>query len=1375
MDDDASANPPGIELGTSLANKQASPQGWIFPRLKEPSVFIAAPGDLHSLRRATTHLVEELRIHAADDRALAVTNWTVDLSTDGFKDWIPVQGQIPLPSDPQCQAVICMFGERIGTPLPEDFDISPIGNTGKFATATSLVHPWKNQAATLGGFSLTGTVFELLATLHSNQNTILDDQNRGRPPLLLLFVASGDLSGDLAPIDMGWGNYRLAKEAEERFQSSHPHTWRSEYDKWRENEYLPQLAQLRNLINFLRQFGTHLRIVRDEEEALASIREFLGRSLRLDFAVESEPFLGLKTFDVADHRVFFGRKEERRQFLATFFELWADPAAPNFFGIVGSSGAGKSSMMRAGLISSLGDANSADRFQYCIVQPGDLVPSRQVQWTGDGYRKTGDPLHELLVRILEAIGYTNKLESTSQQLARTQESCRGATAVELVTALQAKEDRLLIAFDQFEELVDHLAVRSLALQWHSVIDFLWAASWHSRVGVLFTLQENRLRSLEDHPILGKLMRAGRTRDLGFPTQGLDEIITEPFLRCGIRVEPALVRELRRRFVALAVNQDSGAYDSLLPLVSVALQRIYKARPIRKMEKSSGIGANRRREIVYRGFHVKPGQFANSSNPTATVELSKGSGIESKLPRLKLAECKGLLEVGDAIAELAQEALDNAKMLSGTSWSESDSLSTFLRALVRRQGRIDRLSLPPVAVPNSVAGRHLTQTFLARRLLLPTEDGRVRVIHEALLRHWPPAAAWLAQEESLLGDSILLGLHADSWDRGGRHPEDLQADDFQKAAALLQHWTANLTSLRGHTLSAEDDRLRNYGLALISEFGGPRTPSLVSTCMFIATAYGDIPLIEKFLLCDPGAVNHVREDGRTPLFTPCFYGAEAVVSLLLTRGANPNQVSTSGRRPIDSAVEQGHVNVLASLLASGAKIDGSGNDLPTLLEKAAHFGQAEAVAFLVLHGQDPNQRSKTGYTPLLIAATRGHFAAAKVLLDHGADIHARIDSSIALEGNNLGATALHLSVVKGSADLTQLLLERGAEVNARMLVRRNPRSLAKSDSVHAEAHVRNTEIVSPLQLAIERDSVEIAWLLLAAGADPKESFPNVGTPLHLAIQQDNSQLVALLLAHGADPLFAREDGLTPLNCAQVNDDETVISLIVRYLPSEAGGHPGAIEPVELGINGRQLPWYDWIVCGSETTRPLLELIGLIDGTWQVEPARTQVSFAPLQWYGNQPVALIEITDPSWEKVNLRIYYLATTQGYHRLNGVSFAILEVNELAELALEEEDVIEYLRFFLFFVRGDEGPFYLLEDANDLLLPTYLDQGTRSRLESCVRKANLVESNDESLFVIEATVFYARAIFQITYHVHKRGLVLMTHFEPILAALPFRLQTPIT
>jgi serine/threonine-protein phosphatase 6 regulatory ankyrin repeat subunit A len=80
------------------------------------------------------------------------------------------------------------------------------------------------------------------------------------------------------------------------------------------------------------------------------------------------------------------------------------------------------------------------------------------------------------------------------------------------------------------------------------------------------------------------------------------------------------------------------------------------------------------------------------------------------------------------------------------------------------------------------------------------------------------------------------------------------------------------------------------------------------------------------------------------------GHEALVRLLLEKGADPESKDASGQTPLRWAVEKGHVAVARLLVEKGA---------------------------------DPESKDVSGQTPLRRAAEKGHVAVARLLVEKGA--------------------------------------------------------------------------------------------------------------------------------------------------------------------------------------------------------------------------------------------------------------------------------------------------------------------------------------------------------------------------------------------------------
>lgn len=142
------------------------------------------------------------------------------------------------------------------------------------------------------------------------------------------------------------------------------------------------------------------------------------------------PFVGLRPFRSDEGLLFFGRREQT-------LELLHQLQLSRFLSVVGSSGCGKSSLIRAGLIPKL--------------EAGFLVEQRD-QWR-IATAKPGDaPLLNLAQSLVKSFSDQSNSADVAALVEGMRTVCAQAVVEFLTTRLKDSDANLLLLIDQFEEL-----------------------------------------------------------------------------------------------------------------------------------------------------------------------------------------------------------------------------------------------------------------------------------------------------------------------------------------------------------------------------------------------------------------------------------------------------------------------------------------------------------------------------------------------------------------------------------------------------------------------------------------------------------------------------------------------------------------------------------------------------------------------------------------------------------------------------------------------------------------------------------------------------------------------------------------------------------
>lgn len=279
---------------------------------------------------------------------------------------------------------------------------------------------------------------------------------------------------------------------------------------------------------------------------------------------------------------------------------------------------------------------------------------------------------------------------------------------------------------------------------------------------------------------------------------------------------------------------------------------------------------------------------------------------------------------------------------------------------------------------------------------------------------------------------------------------------------------------------------------------------------------------------------------------------ARVTALLEQGASANARQADGATALHWAAHWDDAAMAGALVRAGAAVDAANDFGATPLWLAAFNGSATMVAALLSAGADANAALPSGETVLMTASRTGSAKAVRLLASRGADVNAREQSR--------GQTALMWAVAQQHPDVVEALVALGADVHARSSPR--PRRIHTRTAGFNPAGV--VDVVqggnTPLLFAARQGGLDIAWRLVAAGADVNDAAASGTSALVVAAHSGHTALAAFLLEQGADP-NAAEAGYSALHVATLRGDETLAAALLAR-----GADPNA--PIRRGSPGRR---------------------------------------------------------------------------------------------------------------------------------------------------------------------------------------------------------------
>jgi len=480
------------------------------------------------------------------------------------------------------------------------------------------------------------------------------------------------------------------------------------------------------------------------------------------------PFKGLQYFDATDSDLFFGREALTAKLVNRLRET-------EFLSVViGASGSGKSSLVRAGLIPALKKGQP--------LMDGTNPPKGSANWQVHVITPTAHPLQALATEL------TRESESVTAAATLMDDLMQDPRSLTLFLARQNPKRHTLLVLDQFEEL---FTLCRDEFEREAFIDNLLIilSQGEGNITLILTLRADFYAHLAQYPELREAVAKQQEYIGPMTTEELRRAIEEPAQRGRWAFEPGLVDLILR---------DVGDEPGALPLLSHALLETWKRRAGHTLTLKGYADAGGVRGAI---AHTAESVYQNLSSEEQTIARNiflrlteLGEGTEDTRRRASLEELISQAENADE-ARSVLNILAEARLIT----LGEDTGEVAHEALIREWPTLrewltqDRESLR--------LHRHLTEAAHEWELLERDAGALYRGSHLAQAREW----AVLHPNRLNAGERAFLDASNELEQHEAREREAQQRRELEAAQKLAK---AERARAEEQTQSATRLRIRN---------------------------------------------------------------------------------------------------------------------------------------------------------------------------------------------------------------------------------------------------------------------------------------------------------------------------------------------------------------------------------------------------------------------------------------------------------------------------------------------------------------------------------------------------------------------------------------
>ena len=605
--------------------------------------------------------------------------------TEFYKAHQTFQAQIPEAA--QCDIVIAIFRSRLGSVLPADFHRMTNGE------------PYPS-----------GTAYEVLTAIDSSKA-------RGVPDVYVFRFPQPP-------------SVQLDDPKRNEIETQWQHL-KSFFDAWFKTpagEFKAAFQSFASTDDFEAQAEVLLRKWLEE-------KVLHGRALTWPAEIKGSPFRGLAAFGTKHAPVFFGRSRDITKAVDRLKDA-AEKGCP-FLLVDGASGAGKSSLVRAGLVPRLtaaGVVPSVDLWRVAVMRPAEIVgdpfaalarallvaeadlpeaeqgrPPALPELSASDFPRADDLAALLAHADASALKPILSTFSGIEQTAREKQGYNRAVKV-----------ALLLVVDQLDELFGADIGNDVRARFAQLLGLLARSG---RVWVVATLRADLFEHFLLQKDLKQLKDDGSSYDLAPPdAAALAEIVRAPAAAAGLvyETDTKTGEQLDERLLADAERAD------LLPLIQFTLNQLFEAR-----ERRDHGG-----QLTFAAYRALGGLEGAVEKEAEAAFARLGETEKARLPRL--------------LRELVAPAGD--------------------RTMAAARAAFDIRPVPLADAAYDEASTRLVQALIDARILLSAGEGgqaTVRLAHARVLDSWQRASRIVADNADFYRIRAEVEEQRRRWEATGR--------------------------------------------------------------------------------------------------------------------------------------------------------------------------------------------------------------------------------------------------------------------------------------------------------------------------------------------------------------------------------------------------------------------------------------------------------------------------------------------------------------------------------------------------------------------------------------------------------------------------------